>query len=444
MKIKIGKTEIGKTEIGKTEIGKTEIGKTEIGTLRSNAMEKSHRAPVPGGEGQRYLGNRGLIALIAFLSAFVPLSTDLYLPALPGMSRYFQVSAEQVNLTLILFFLFFAAGMLFWGPLSDRYGRRPILIAGLAIYSLAGFLCAISQDISQLILFRILQAVGGSSASAVAMAMIKDVYDSRNREMILAWVSSMVLISPMAAPVLGALLLGITSWRGIFVLLGVIGLIALSGSLALVETLNTRYTGTLGQSIGRLAVVAKNPGFLSLLIIFSLLSFSSMAFIASSSYIYIDGFGLNEKLFSLYFAFNALGMIGGPMLYLRLSRRFTRSSIIIAGFASTFLGGLLIYLLGSLQPWMFAACLFPATIMGSCIRTPGTNLMLEQQEEDTGSAAALMSCFGILMGSMGMGIISLEWSNTIRILGSMNILVGLACLGLWLLLAGRPFIKQIP
>ena len=70
--------------------------------------------------------------------------------------------------------------------------------------------------------------------------------------------------------------------------------------------------------------------------------------------------------------------------------------------------------------------------------------MLEQQEEDAGSAAALMSCFGILMGGMGMGIISLEWSNTIRILGSMNILVGLACLGLWLLLAGRPFIKQIP
>jgi len=407
-------------------------------------MTDSQSAFVSGGKRQKYLGNRGLIALIAFLSAFVPLSTDLYLPALPGMSKYFQVSAEQVNLTLIFFFIVFAAGMLFWGPLSDKYGRRPILIAGLAIYSLAGFLCAISQDINQLIAFRILQAIGGSSASAVAMAMIKDVYDSRNREMILAWVSSMVLISPMAAPVLGALLLGFTSWRGVFVVLGVIGFVALSGSLALVETLNTRYTGTLSQSIGRLAVVLKNPGFLSLLIVFSLLSFSSMAFIASSSYIYIDGFGLSEKLFSLYFAFNALGMIGGPMLYLRLSKRFRRYSIIIAGFISTFLGGLLVYHLGSLQPWIFALCLFPATIMGSCIRTPGANLMLEQQEEDTGSASALMSCFGILMGSMGMTVISQEWSNTIRILGLMNILVGVLCLCLWLLLSNRPFVKQIP
>jgi DHA1 family bicyclomycin/chloramphenicol resistance-like MFS transporter len=406
-------------------------------------MTDSQSAFVSGGKRQKYLGNRGLIALIAFLSAFVPLSTDLYLPALPGMSKYFQVSAEQVNLTLIFFFIVFAAGMLFWGPLSDKYGRRPILIAGLAIYSLAGFLCAISQDINQLIAFRILQAIGGSSASAVAMAMIKDVYDSRNREMILAWVSSMVLISPMAAPVLGALLLGFTSWREVFVVLGVIGLIALSGSLALVETLNTRYTGTLSQSIGRLAVVLKNPGFLSLLIVFSLLSFSSMAFIASSSYIYIDGFGLSEKLFSLYFAFNALGMIGGPMLYLRLSKRFRRYSIIIAGFISTFLGGLLVYHLGSLQPWIFALCLFPVTIMGSCIRTPGANLMLEQQEEDTGSASALMSCFGILMGSIGMTVISQEWGDTIRILGLMNILVGVLCLGLWLLLSNRPFVKQI-
>lgn len=406
----------------------------------------SDNSSVLSGRGckQRYLGDRGLIGLIAFLSAFIPLSTDLYLPALPGMAQYFQVSAEEVNLTLILFFVFFAAGMLFWGPWSDKYGRRPVLLIGLSIYSLAGFGCAASQDINQLIFFRVLQALGASSASAVATAMIKDVYESRHREVILAWVSSMVLISPMVAPAIGAILLGFTSWRGVFLTLGGIGLLALAGSLALQETLEKRYTGTLCQSIGRLAVVAKNPGFMSLLLIFSLLSFSGMAYIASSSYIYIDGFGLNEKLFSLYFAFNALGMIGGPMLYLRLSRRFTRSSIIIAGFASTFLGGLLIYLLGSLQPWMFAACLFPATIMGSCIRTPGTNLMLEQQEEDAGSAAALMSCFGILMGSMGMGIISLEWSNTIRILGSMNILVGLACLGLWLLLAGRPFIKQIP
>ncbi|MDD1748439.1 MAG: MFS transporter, partial [Methanothrix sp.] len=182
---------------------------------------------------QKHLGERGLVVLITFLSAFVPLSTDLYLPALPGMAEYFGVSSDLANLTLILFFVFFAAGNLFWGPQSDKYGRRPILIISLSIYSLAGFLCAGSEDIYYLIIFRILQAIGGSGAFSVATAIIKDAYDSKNRETILALVQSMVLISPMAAPVLGAFLLSFTTWRGVFLILGGIGLFVLALSVAL-------------------------------------------------------------------------------------------------------------------------------------------------------------------------------------------------------------------
>ena len=393
---------------------------------------------------QKYLGEKGLIGLIAFLSAFVPLSTDLYLPALPGMAKFFGVTTDLANLTLILFFVFFAAGTLFWGPQSDKYGRRPILLIALSIYSLAGFLCAGSVDIYHLIFFRVLQAVGGSGAFAVATAMIKDVYDRKNREVILALVQSMVLISPMVAPVLGALLLRVTSWRGVFLILGGIGLLALAGSIALQETIDKRYTGTVRQAWGRLGAVAKNPGFTTLLLIFSLLSVSSMAFIAASSYIYINGFGLSEQTYSYYFALNALGMITGPVLYLRLSRRISRRSIIMACFATISASGLLITLLGGREPIVFALVLLPATLMASCVRTPGANLMLEQQEEDTGSASALMSCFGIFMGSVGMTIISLPWSDTIQVLGTMNILTGLTCLALWQLLSNKPFIKQIP
>jgi DHA1 family bicyclomycin/chloramphenicol resistance-like MFS transporter len=360
------------------------------------------------------------------------------------MAKFFGVSTDLANLTLILFFVFFAAGTLFWGPQSDRYGRRPVLLIALLIYSAASFLCAGSADIYQLILFRILQALGGSGAFAVATAIIKDVYDSRNRETILALVQSMVLISPMAAPVLGALLLSFTSWRGVFLILGGIGLLALAGSIALQETAEKRPADMEGQAWRRLSKVARNPGFASLLLIFSLLSVSSMAFIASSSYIYIDGFGLSEQVYSYYFAFNALGMITGPMIYLRLARRVPRRSIIKFGFAVISASGLLIALFGGSRPSAFALVLLPATVMSSCIRTPGANLMLEQQDEDTGSASALMSCFGILMGSVGMTIISLSWSNTIRVLGMMNILTGSTCLALWLLLSNKPFIKQIP
>lgn len=393
---------------------------------------------------QKYLGEKGLIALITFLSAFVPLSTDLYLPALPGMALYFKVSADLANLTLILFFVFFGAGTLLWGPLSDKYGRKPVLLIGLSIYSAASLACAGSWDIYQLIAFRILQAIGGSGAFAVATAMIKDVYDSKSREPILAMVQSMVLISPAAAPVLGALLLKFMSWREVFLVLAFIGLLALAGSIALQETIDKRYTGSMLQALGRLYKVARNPGFSSLLALFSLVSISTMAFVASSSYIYINGFGLSAQVYSYYFAINAIGMIFGPMIYMRVSRKYRRRSIILVCFAMISASGLLISFFGGFQPWILTVVLLPATICASCVRTPGANLMLEQQKEDTGSAAALMSCFGIFMGSIGMTIISLNWSNTILVLGMMNILIGLVCEALWLRISQKPYVVQVP
>ena len=135
--------------------------------------------------GQRYLGGRGLIALLAVLSAFVPLSTDLYLPALPRMGDYFGVSSALTNLTLVLFFIFFSLGMLFWGPMSDKYGRRRVLLVGLSLYVLASAGCAVSWDIYMLIAFRVLQALGGSAASAVATAMIRT-STRRRRESVLS------------------------------------------------------------------------------------------------------------------------------------------------------------------------------------------------------------------------------------------------------------------
>ncbi len=402
-------------------------------------------APSPANR-QKYLGDRGLVALIAFLSAFVPLSTDLYLPALPGMARYFGVSADLANLTLILFFLFFAGGMLLWGPLSDRYGRRPILLIGLSLYTASSLGCVASGDIYHLIAFRILQAIGGSGAFAVATAMIKDVYDSSRREPILAMVQSMVLISPVAAPVLGALLLKFASWRGAFWALALIGLLALAGGVALQETMveENRSSGSVLRSLSGLYKVARNPGFSSLLLLFSLPSLSSMAFIAASSYIYIDGFGLSPQAYSYYFAVNAVGMISGPMLYMRLSRRYHRRSIIIASFAAISTSGLLVLSFGGLQPWLLAAALLPATVSASFVRTPGTNLMLEQQRGDAGSAAALMSCFGVLMGSVGMTIISLGWGDVLLVLGMMILLVGLASGALWLQISRKPYVTQVP
>lgn len=395
-------------------------------------------------KGQKYLGQKGLIALIAFLSAFIPLSTDLYLPALPGMAEYFKAPVNLTNLTLILFFVFYAAGTLFWGPLSDKYGRKPVLLIGLALYITASFLCSCAGDIYQLIAFRVLQAIGSGAAPSVATAMVKDIYDGKKRESILATVQSMAMIAPIIAPVLGAVLLKFTSWRGVFWSLTVTGLLAMAGGIALEETIGKRYPGTILQTIARLGVVIKNPGFSSLLIVFSLAGIPTFAFLASSSYIYIDVFGLSEQVYSYFFALNAVFLVLSPMLYINLSRRFYRWSIITACFIVVAISGALVGSLGNLNPWLFAVTLIPTTIASNCVRPPGANLMLEQQQEDTGSASALIGCISLLMGSVGMLLVSLDWSNIILALGILNLITGLVCGSLWLLISRKPFIKQAP
>ncbi len=369
---------------------------------------------------QKFLGANGLVILIALLSAFVPLSTDLYLPALPGMSVFFGVSADMINLTLTAFFIFYALGTLVWGPLSDHYGRKPILVYGLIIYVIASALCAFAWSVEVLILCRILQAIGGSAAGAVATAIVKDVYSGKKRESVLAIVQSMVLISPAVAPVLGALLLKFMSWRGVFWTLTGIGVLAVAGSLLFEESIAQRTSGLLRSNLGRLGRVLQNRSFTLLLVLFSLSSISSLAFIASSTYIYQDGFHLSGQMYSYYFTFNAFGMIAGPMIYLWLARRFHSEKIILASLIAIAASGLLVCLLGNLQPWVFALCILPASTAGSCLRPPSANMMLEQQKGDTGAVSSLMGCTGLLMGSLGMQLISMPWGNMIIALGIMT------------------------
>ena len=392
---------------------------------------------------QKYLGARGLPVLLALLSAFVPLSTDLYLPSLPTMTEQFHVPAAETNLTLILFFIAFGIATVIWGPLSDKYGRRPILLVGLTVYAIASILCAASSNVWQLIFFRILQAAGGGAATAVAAAIVKDKYFGRKRESILALVQSMVFIAPAVAPVVGALLLRLTSWRGVFVTQGILGVIAFAGTIIFQETLESRSSGDILHTVGRLGVVLRNRSFTVLLVSFSMMSIAMMAFVSSSSYIYQDTFRLSAQVYSFFFAFNALGMILAPLIYLRLVCRFKRFSIINVCFVVMLLSGVLVCVLGGLEPWVFALAVLPSTFVASATRAPSAYLMLNQQRGDTGSVSALIGSVGTLMGSVGIIIVSFNMGHLIELIGALNIILVVLCGGLWLIATGTPSLKAV-
>jgi len=156
-----------------------------------------------------------------------------------------------------------------------------------------------------------------------------------------------------------------------------------------------------------------------------------MAFVASSSYIYVAGFGLDEQGYSYFFALNAMGLIFAPVAFIFLSRRYDIRPIITASYIVIGVAGLSVIAFGSTGPLAFAIALLPATFCGSLIRAPGTNLMLEQQRRDTGSASSLISCSSVLLGSAGMSFISLGWSDVILVLGCLNAIIGLSCLIIW-------------
>ena len=391
---------------------------------------------------QPVLGKTGMLFFLVIISAFPPLTIDLYLPALPQMVEVFNTDRSMVNLTLSSYFVTYAIGLLFWGPLSEKFGRKPILLIGLAGYMVASILCAMTNSIEQLIGARVFQAFVGSAITVIATAIVKDLYDGREREKIMATIMSLVIIAPMVAPVFGAFLLKIASWRMMFVTLAIFGAFASVLACCYRETLENKYQGSIFRSWGRMGVVMKNRSFVKLLVIFSIIPMALMGFLAAGSYIYIDHFGLTEQQFSYAFAFNALCASFGPTIYMKLSYRMPVQKVISGCFALLALAGIFTLTIGDLSPWFFMFIAAPATLMAIIMRVPGTNLMLNQQDHDTGSAVALIQFFSMICGSLGMVLVSIRPESLIENLGFIQLSVGTLGGLMWLMIRNKEFVTN--
>jgi len=391
---------------------------------------------------QPVLGKTGMLFFLVIISAFPPLTIDLYLPALPQMVEVFNTDQSMVNLTLSSYFVTYAVGLLFWGPLSEKFGRKPILLIGLASYMVASVICAMTNSIEQLIGARVFQAFAGSAITVIATAIVKDLYEGREREKIMATIMSLVIIAPMVAPVFGAFLLQIASWRMMFVTLAVFGAFASVLACCYRETLETKYQGSVFRSWGRMGVVMKNRSFVKLLVIFSIIPMALMGFLAAGSYIYINHFGLTEQQFSYAFAFNALCASFGPTIYMKLSYRMPVQKVISGCFALLALAGIFTLTIGDLSPWFFMFIAAPATLMAIIMRVPGTNLMLNQQDHDTGSAVALIQFFSMICGSLGMVLVSIRPDSLIENLGFIQLSVGTLGGLMWLMVRNKEFVTN--
>ncbi|QOX65566.1 multidrug effflux MFS transporter [Anoxybacterium hadale] len=384
-------------------------------------------------EFQKYLGKKGLIAYIVLMNMFIPLSTDLYLPSLPTMNTYFGSSSAITNLTLSAFFICYAVGILFWGPMSDKYGRKPIILIGSTLYIVSSIACALSTNIYFLVFARIFQGIGSGGITASSVAMVKDCYSGKKREGVLAVVQTLAGLAPMLAPVLGAILLKVVNWQGTFWTLAGIGILNLTLTILYQETLQKedRFTGTLIGSMGRLIHVSRNKSFIIPVLIFSLVSIPFMGYIAVSSYIYVEYFGLSEQDYSYFFAFNALISLLGPTIYIKFLRNVDKKLFSSLCFGIAAIGGVIMMTAGRLSPFFF---LFSTVIMSlSCtmLRPFSTNLLFNQQQGDTGSASSIISTTWMVLGSVGMSLASLPWGDGILGLAVLVTALSSASLAAW-------------
>ncbi|GFM34304.1 multidrug effflux MFS transporter [Desulfovibrio subterraneus] len=349
--------------------------------------------------------------LILLLSAFPALSTDMYLPAIPTLCDLWQISLAQANLSLVVFFISFSACLLVHGPLSDRYGRRPVLLWGISLYVVGCLLCASSTSITMLVFSRIVQAMGAAAASAMSLALAKDLYDGEGRKKLLAYLGVIVPLCPMVAPTIGAFMLSHVSWRGIFLSQAILSLTALYGAFRLTEPLQEKGSGGFSAAVGRYRDLLRNKAYLGYAISFSLLGFPFFAYIASSADIFITGFGMTEQTYGLYFAFNAFALMIGSFLCSRLCVGIASRTILLVSVTGMICSAAAMLYLGGDTPVLFALPMFAYSMFLGMSRPISNHMILEQVQKDAGTASSLLTFFFFICGAIAMETISFNWES---------------------------------
>ncbi|WP_028661838.1 Bcr/CflA family multidrug efflux MFS transporter [Saccharomonospora saliphila] len=369
--------------------------------------------------------------ILGGLTAFGPLSIDMYLPALPVMGGDLHTTDALLQLTLAVFLVGLGVGQLIAGPLSDSWGRRRPLLVGIGIFTVASVVAALSPSVEALIAARAVQAFGAAAGMVVARASVRDLFAGPAMARFFSMLMLVVGLAPILAPVIGGQLLEWTSWRGIFVVLSAFGgLILVIAAAALPETLPTdhRRPAGVGRIVRTYRDLLRDRVFLGYTLTVGLAFAAMFTYISGSSFVLQDLYGLSPSEYSLAFGLNGVGLVATTQVNGRLVGRFAPRSLLRTGVLGI-TGGAAAMAAGVALGFGLAGVLVPLFVVVSSVglvMPNATSLALSDHPHTAGSASALLGVVQFLVGGSASPLVGLVGGDSALPMAVIMVAAGIA------------------
>lgn len=356
-----------------------------------------------------------LAVFLGMMSAMAPLSTDMYLPALPIVQNDLGITASLAQLTLTMTIIGMALGQIFTGPVSDRYGRRGPLLIGMLLFTAATAGCVLAESIGWFLVFRFFAGFAGASGIVIARAIARDVCEGSELTRFYALLMMINGLAPIIAPVLGGQILLVTSWRGVFMVLVAVGIVQALATLVYRETLpKERRLDNLSESFRKYPQLLRDRYFLGHCLLQCFIFGSFFSYLAGSSFLFQNIYQVSPQAFSLIFGFVGIGLMAAGMIPARLAGRVPDVQLLKASILIPLAGSLLLlggFLLDASIVYttiVIFVTIVPLSVMGSA----SFSLALSRQGKNAGSASALIGFFSMILGACLMPAVGIMGDHT--------------------------------